>query len=471
MLKKNDYFPGYVEGIEGLKSCPYVPFDPQKRFLYNTYIGSAKGQGVQPWEYTGWRDECASWHDNCYLHTNLNPHPTYIIEGPDALQVASDYCVNSVKDWPIGKGKHLILCDENGIVINDGVAVRIRKDAIKTHELSRLSYQAEKGNYDVKVTNLTFDETIFQLCGPKALEVVENAVEEDLHDIAFMYTKVVFWQGIRIGIIRMGMGGTLAYELHMNNEDAIAVYNKIMEAGKSFGLRNLGSRAYIMTHYECGFPQWSLDFPSPWGNDDEYMAYLKENGFPGREPAGGVWANEYTRYEGSVGEDLQKRLRNPVELGWGPMIKFDHEFMGRKALEVMMEKPSRQMVTLDWNKEDILDVHRSQFEQGEPYKNLDNPIDFRFEGPYTYHADMVLKDGKEIGISTGRMNSFYYREMISICSIDTEYADIGTEVAVLWGEPGTRQKEIRAVVARFPYYDENRNQTFDVETIPHYRKG
>ena len=50
MLKKNDHFPGYVEGIEGLKSCPYVPFNQQKRFIYNTYIGSAKGQGVQPWE-------------------------------------------------------------------------------------------------------------------------------------------------------------------------------------------------------------------------------------------------------------------------------------------------------------------------------------------------------------------------------------------------------------------------------------
>ena len=54
---------------------------------------------------------------------------------------------------------------------------------------------------------------------------------------------------------------------------------------------------------------------------------------------------------------------------------------------------------------------------------------------------MALKDGEEIGISTGRMNSYYYRSMISLCSIDVEYGDLNTEVTVLWGDEGTRQKE------------------------------
>ena len=60
--------------------------------------------------------------------------------------------------------------------------------------------------------------------------------------------------------------------------------------------------------------------------------------------------------------------------------------------------------------------------------------------------------------------------MISLCSIDTEYAEIGTEVIVVWGDVGTRQKMIRAKVARFPYLNEERNQVIDVEKIPRQPK-
>jgi len=56
--------------------------------------------------------------------------------------------------------------------------------------------------------------------------------------------------------------------------------------------------------------------------------------------------------------------------------------------------------------------------------------------------------------------------MLSLCSIDAEFAALGTEVVVLRGAPGTRQKEVRAKVARFPYLNENRNQDIDVSMIP-----
>jgi glycine cleavage system aminomethyltransferase T len=81
-------------------------------------------------------------------------------------------------------------------------------------------------------------------------------------------------------------------------------------------------------------------------------------------------------------------------------------------------------------------------------------------------ADLVLKGGKTVGISSGRVYSYYYRQMISLCTIDVAEGELGNEVAVLWGAPGTRQKEIHAKVERFPFYDENRNETVDVNTIP-----
>jgi glycine cleavage system aminomethyltransferase T len=171
-----------------------------------------------------------------------------------------------------------------------------------------------------------------------------------------------------------------------------------------------------------------------------------------------------------MGPDPKLSYRNPVELGWAGMIKFDHEFVGRAALEGMVAKPTRQMVTLEWNTEDIIDIYASQFRDGEPYPNMDRPNDCYYEVAFTYHADQVLKDGKPVGISSGRAMSQFYHRMISLCSMDTELSSLGTEVTVLWGDPRTRQKEVRAKVARFPYLNENRNQVVDVSKILHRAK-
>jgi glycine cleavage system aminomethyltransferase T len=170
--------------------------------------------------------------------------------------------------------------------------------------------------------------------------------------------------------------------------------------------------------------------------------------------------------KGSIGgSDIEKWYRDPVELGWGRVVRFDHDFIGADALSKIVENPRRKMVTLEWSVDDILDIHRSQYQGGEPYRDISTPNDLSyFRG--VMRADKVLKNNKEIGISTGRMNSYFYRNMISICSVDAEFSDLGTEVVVLWGDEGTRQKEIRAKVARYPYVDKDRNETVDVSTIP-----
>jgi glycine cleavage system aminomethyltransferase T len=122
--------------------------------------------------------------------------------------------------------------------------------------------------------------------------------------------------------------------------------------------------------------------------------------------------------------------------------------------------------------EDSGGIYMSQFRDEEPHQQMDGPNDMYYvPGPFTYHADRVLRDGRLVGISSGRAMSQYYRRMISLCSIDTEFSALGTKVAVLWGDLGTGQKEIRATVARFPYLDENRNQVVDVGAIPRAAAG
>jgi vanillate/3-O-methylgallate O-demethylase len=103
--------------------------------------------------------------------------------------------------------------------------------------------------------------------------------------------------------------------------------------------------------------------------------------------------------------------RSPVELGWAKNIKFDHDFIGRAALEAEVANPRRVMRTLVWDADDVVDVYASLFRQGKPYHYMDIPRDQR---------------------------GFMY------------------SVTVVWGEPGEPQKEIGAKVAPAPYKKDNR---------------
>jgi glycine cleavage system aminomethyltransferase T len=435
---------------------PYVPYDP----IVDHYEWAAGGYPfLVVWEYTGWRDEQLSWKRSCYLHGGLNPSPTFRIKGPDALRFLSEHCVNSFANFPVGSGKHALMCNEDGYVVSDGVLLRTGEDEFETFWLAPyIAYALAKGSYDAVGEDITASRCLFQIAGPASLEALEAATGESLRDIEFMRFRESSIDGHEVRVVRMGMGGTLSYEVHGELQASREIYSAIFAAGEPLGMRKLGIRTYMMNHTENGFPQAFYHFSYPWADDEGFIDFLSK--LPVVTGRGQV-------FRGSCEPDPRLHYRTPIDLGWSRYVKFDHEFVGREALERAVAEPQRTMVTLVWNPEDILDIHRSQYESDEPYAPIDEPNRFTFtDGANTLWADQVLSDGKRVGVSSGRCYSVYYKEMLSLCSIDSEYADLGTEVTVLWGDDGTRQKEIRATVSRFPYLDAPRNQDIDVMALP-----
>jgi glycine cleavage system aminomethyltransferase T len=82
------------------------------------------------------------------------------------------------------------------------------------------------------------------------------------------------------------------------------------------------------------------------------------------------------------------------------------------------------------------------------------------------HADHILmKDGRQIGYSSGTTYSYYFREVLSMGCLDLDTSQIGTEVYVQWGDYGKKIKNVRATVARFPYLTEGRNSALDAAVL------
>jgi glycine cleavage system aminomethyltransferase T len=446
------------DGAGEKKSLPrtaYSPFDPEVDFYMLSGTVLEHGTAL-PLEYSGWRNEAMSWKKSCYLHSGLNPAFTYRVKGPDALRLFSDICVNGFSRFPVGTLRHAIMCNERGLIVAHGVLARLSEDEFVTHYLGLWTdYKLRNGKYDAR-GEFIHDEFIFQVAGPRSLEVLETASGECLHDIRFAGHRMSQIAGAPVRILRVGMAGTLGYEVHGKVAEVMRIYAALFKAGEPFGITKLGRIGYSMNHTENGFPQLFVHFPAPLHEDPGFMAY-----------AGPAWSRRAPpELSGSMGHDITLRYRNPVECGWARTIRLDHDFIGRQALERELQSPKRQMVTLEWDSDDVVTVYASLFGTADPYMSMEPSQLSQNKGRHQLHADLVQKDGTPVGVSSGRMYSYYYRKMISLCSIDTAFSAPGTSVSVLWGNPGTPQKEIRATVARFPYLNESRNDTVDVSAIP-----
>lgn len=425
-------------------------------------------RGFIPFEYTGYKDEILSSKSTAYVGTILNTSPIYDVKGPDAAKFLTSICVNDFIKMKVGSIRHAVLCNEKGQILTDGVVMKIEEDTFRTYWLMPVvDYYASKTDMDIQGTDMTGKEFFFQIAGPKSLEILEQASKSDLHDIKFAKHHMAKINGTDVRILRLGMAGTLAYEVHGDMAECDAVYKCIWDIAKTFDARKLGQVAYCMNHTEAGYPNINMHYPLPWYEDPGLAEYLSSR------PMAGFY-NLNRKLVGSVGDDLEIRFKTPFDVSWEFLINFNHEFPGKKALEEIAKNPKTKLVTLEWNPNDLGEIFASQFrgQEVEPYESMDDrPMDIYYNCGFSmyYHADKVMDGDKMVGISAGRLNSVYYRRMISLGFIDKEYAVEGKELTVIWGTPGTPQKPIRVKVARTPYMNQENNKEIDVETIPHYK--
>ncbi|MPT49005.1 MAG: aminomethyl transferase family protein [Sphingobium sp.] len=435
-----------------LNHVPEVPFDP----LAVTY--TRFGTGFEPHEYSGWIDESMSWKKTCFIG-DWSPLLKLKIKGPDAIRFFSDITVNGYKKFDIGQAKHIIMCNDDGKLMGEGVLMRQGEEEFlftSGPAIPWMLYQARKGQHNITTDLISQNQFIFQVQGPNALFLLEEAIGSSIRDIGFMRFRKAEIDGMSFDILRQGMAGELGYELHGRADQGVAIYNRLLEIGKKWGLHRLGGRTKMVNHVEACFPTPTVDYIPAIFTDEaaEFRDMLKDVApflLNILRPAGSYEAANISDY-----------YRSPVEMGWAKNIKFTHDFIGRAALEKEVAAPKRVMTTLVWNAEDVNDVHASLYRPGTPYTYMEMPRNLLG----LMWTDQVLQDGKLVGASTSRCYSYHFREMLSLCVIDPALAAPGTQVDIVWGASGGPQKIIRATVAPAPYKPDNRK--IDVHALPSY---
>ncbi len=431
--------------------------------LRNSRIGAYVYPVVAP-EFTNWRDEQRAWRETAVLFDQSHHMAELSIEGPDAEQLLSDTIINSVATWPVGRAKHVVPVSSTGHVVGD--VIGFRDDTMRFNLVGRaptvtwLQFHAETGGYDIVLGRddrsparpmgkpVTRRHYRFQVQGPNAPEILNRANGGPVPEIKFFHMDRIRVGGRRVKALRHGMAGAPGLELWGPYEEGEEVRAAIVEAGADLGLTQVGSRAYASNTLESGWIPSPL--PAIYTGGEIEAAYRRWSPANSYEATGSIGGS-------FVSDDIEDYYCTPYELGYGFYVKFDHDFVGRAALEKIHDGPHRRKVTFEWNPEDVARVHASHLDPGKPNcKTIDIPI----SNYASTSADKVLKDGRIVGMSMFAGYSYNERAQLSLGFVEPDIEE-NEILTLVWGEEngGTakttverhEQTEIRVRVAKVPY--------------------
>ena len=407
-------------------------------------------------EFTNWRSEQRAWRDSCALLDQSHHMTDLYISGPDAARLLTDLGVNSFATFTPGKAKQYVATNPDGQLIGDAVLFHLeeRHFDLVGHPmvLDWVQFNLETGNYDATTErdDNSFDRVSgppkvyrYELQGPTAAAIMEKLIAWPLPDVKFFNMATFTIAGHTVRGLRHGMAGQPGFELFGPWEDGDPVREAILDAGQEFGLVRVGAKAYSAANLESAW----IPAPLPAIFSGQAMKAYRE------------WlpTTAMGSLAGSMDSaDIEDYYVTPYDIGYGRLVSFDHDFVGRAALQEIAKNPRREKVTLVWNSDDVAEAIGSHYRPGLPAKYIEVP-----KARYGLHqSDKVLVDGKLAGISMDAGYLANEHVMVSLATVDLAHSKPGTEVTVLWGEdPNSakplveqhKQVEIRATVAPAPY--------------------
>ena len=431
------------------------------QMLRNSQIGAYVYPVVAP-EFSNWRDEQRAWRETAVLFDQSHHMAEILVTGRDAFAMLEHLAINSFANFSVGKAKHFVPCSHSGHVIGDVICFRLADQEFllvgRAPTITWVQFNAETGGWAVKVERddrspsrpmgkpVVRKRYRFQVQGPKAEAVLTKLNGGPLPPIRFFNMDWITIDGLKVRALRHGMAGEPGLEVFGPYEDYDRVRDAIVAAGAEFGLRQVGSRAYATNTLESGWIPSPLPAVYTQPEMAAYRAWLPAESYEATGSIGGSF----------VSENIEDYYLTPYDLGYGPFMKFDHDFIGRAALEAMQGRAHRRKVTFEWNAEDVMKVHASFLKPGAPnYKAIDLPLSNYASASY----DKVTMGGRVVGFSMFAGYSYNERAMLSLGTVDADIAT-GDVLTLTWGEPGGTAKttvephepvEIRVKVAPVPY--------------------
>lgn len=404
MIRKTPFYPRQVELNQTMLWESWAGYAAPLQYQYSTAV-----------EYFASRNAAALF--------DTSPLFKYRIRGREATRFLAGVLTRDVRGCAPGQAQYTLWCDDRGYVLEDGVLLHVAdNDYLLTAARPNLRYfRGLAGGMAVEITDVSEGYGILALQGPHSHDILEtlSAAPIGLDYFGVARCEVA---GRPLILSRTGYTGDLGYELWIRAEDALEVWDRLMERGADYNITPMGVTALSMARIDAGLLMIDVDFRS----------------------ARHSWV------------DAQRET--PRELGFHWMLRRleedDRVFVGRHAIEREVREGRTRWTTVG------LEVESAAYERLYNDEGLIAPkAGVLVQGTQSlYDRDWTVDPESEwLGYSTSYMFSPILKKHIAIAKVPLALASAGTrlfmELVVL-----NRPRYVPVRVTRMPFYDPPRKR-------------
>lgn len=340
---------------------------------------------------------------------DVTPLMKYMIAGKDAARLLDRVTTRNIQKMKVGQVYYTGWCDDEGKMIDDGTISRLDETTFRMTSadpnLRWLSMNAV--GLDVGITEVTDHVAALSFQGPNTRRVLNLCCENSVDELKYFRLMKNKLGGVPVTISRTGYTGDLGFEIWIDNEDALKVWDALMKAGHDYGIAPVGILAMDMARVEAGLFMIEVDYTS----------------------ASHAWI------------DAQRSTPFELSLDWTVNLDKPGYFVGRRALEREKKEGSEwKLVGLDI---DWVGMEQLYQEVGLPPQIPGSAV----------RASLPVSVGEEqVGYVSTSSWSPLLKKYIALAHIQRPYYELGMDVAMEITVQHHR-KQTPAKVVKMPFYE------------------
>jgi aminomethyltransferase len=349
---------------------------------------------------------------------DISPLFKYRLTGPDATRLVDRIITRDMRKVSVGQVIYTPWCDETGKVIDDGTVSRLAENTYRwtAADPSLRWFTQNASGMDVSIEDISETVAALALQGPTSGRLLKSLVQNaSLESLKYFRVLTGTIAGIPVEISRTGYTGDLGYEIWVNADEGLRIWDALIEAGQAFDIHPAGMLALDVARIEAGLLLIDIDFNS------------------------------------SKKALIEQQKYSPFEMGLGRLVSLDkNRFVGQAALISEQKRGSvRDIVGLeiDWP-----EVEALYEEVGLP--PAVSPIASRVAVP-------IYRNGAQVGKATSSTWSPTLKKMIALATIKREFSRPGTKLKFEITIEAVRHN-VSAKVVKTPFFNPKRKTAIPV---------
>jgi aminomethyltransferase len=342
---------------------------------------------------------------------DVSPLFKYLISGRDATKFVNRVLARDINKVAVNQVIYCCWCDENGKVIDDGTITRLEENCYRwTAADPNLRWLRQNAiGLEVQIDDITEQVAALALQGPTSGKLLKSIAEVDIENLKYFRKTSGRIGGVTVDISRTGYTGDLGYEIWIPWQDAVRVWDVLMDAGRRFDIHPTGILALDVARIEAGLILADVDYVS------------------------------------SKKALIPSQKYSPYEIGLGKLVHLEKDsFIGKQALVKETERGPERVLTgleIDWNE----------------VESLFDDVGLPPQTPATasrVHVP-VYRGRQQVGKATSTTWSPLLKQLIALASLEPECAKPGSKLQIELTVEAVRHR-VTAEVRQLPFFNPQR---------------